>query len=64
VSFGEEYPELIIAYLNLSTVYETTSRFMDSITCNTHALRIVLRVFGERHFNTAICYAAMATTHF
>jgi tetratricopeptide (TPR) repeat protein len=46
LAYGEEYPELIIAYLNLSTVYETTSRFMDSITSSSHALRIVLRVFG------------------
>lgn len=37
---------------------------MDSITCISHALRIVLRVFGEKHLSTAICYAAMSTAHF
>lgn len=46
VSFGEEYPELIIYYLNLSTLYESWQKFMDSITCISHALKIVLRVFG------------------
>lgn len=64
VSYGEEYPELIIAYLNLSTLYEANMKFMDSITCISHALRIVLRVHGEHHLSTAICYAAMSTAHF
>lgn len=37
---------------------------MDSITSVSHALRIVLKVFGEEHINTAICYASMSMSHF
>lgn len=37
---------------------------MDAITSISHALRIVLKFYGENHLNTAVCYASMATLHF
>lgn len=64
VAYGEEYPELIAAYLNLSSIYEGWMKYIDSIACVTRALEIVLRVYGETHINTAVCYSAMSAAYF
>ena len=63
-SYGEEYPEIIPGYLNLSTIYEAEEKFTDAIFCISKALDISLSIFGEEHLNTAVCYAAMALLHF
>jgi hypothetical protein len=45
-SYGEEYPEIIPAYLNLSSIYEADEKFTDSIFCITKALDISFTIFG------------------
>lgn len=63
-SYGEEYPEILSGYLNLSTIFEAEEKFTDAIFCISKALDLSLNIFGELHVNTAVCYAALALLHF
>ena len=62
--YSECYPEVIIIYLNLSTVYETQKKYTDAIMSLFMALNISIKVYGEKHLHTAIVFSALASLHF
>lgn len=64
VTYSECYPELLLLYLNLSTVYEAQHKYTDALFCLFRALDISLNVFGENHLHTAIILSALATSHY
>jgi hypothetical protein len=45
-AYSECYPEIILMYLNLSTVYETQKKYPDAIMSLYFALNTSVRVFG------------------
>lgn len=63
-AYSECYPEIILMYLNLSTVYETQKKYPDAIISLFLALNSSIRIFGEKHVHTAIIFTALASLHY
>jgi hypothetical protein len=45
VSFGEVYPEVLILWMNLSTIYEIQKQYTEAIMSLYEGLRVCLKVF-------------------
>ena len=50
--------------MNLSTIYEAQKKFTDAIMSLFIALNISIKVYGQKHLNTAIVYSALASLHY
>ena len=63
-AYSECYPEIIVMYMNLSTIYEAQRKFPDAIMSLFMAINIALKVYGNNNLNTAIIYSALASLHY
>lgn len=45
-AYSECYPEIILMYLNLSTVFETQKKYPDAIMSLYYALNTSIRIYG------------------